>query len=626
MRAFGLAFLSLITALLLAAGTARADERILDYHADITIQADGTLEVAEHIRLNVEGVRIRHGIYRDFPTDYRDRHHNRYRVGFDFIGATLDGADVDWQSERRANGIRIKLGNAASMVPHGQHEYVLRYQVSREIGFFTDHDELYWNVNGTGWEFAANRVSATLQLPTNVPADQLKAYGYTGSMDSREQAVRVSQRDDGASYATTRALGAQENLSVVLEFPKGIVRAPSAAQRLVWLLRDNRNLLWGLAGLIVLWAYYLRAWNRYGRDPASGPLVAAYDPPDGDSAAALRFVRQMGYDNTCFTAGILGLAAKGGLDVSRAADASWSIFRKDLPADATLTSPEQALYQTLFAGGKTLHFEQANHLRISAASKAFEAALKQAFEKKYFNTNLRLLWPGLAITVVTAWLASLGGGPGAAFLLLWLSVWSVAVAFLITSAVQARGEKGAVGLWIMATIFSIGEIGALIALGTLVGFAVLPVFLALLGTNIAFMYWLRAPTRIGAKLLDRIEGFRWYLGVTEKQELDSRYAPESQPELFAAYLPYALALGVGNAWAERFASALTPMQMQAASPTWYHGSNTDNFNSADFARFSSDFSSSFNGAIASSSSAPGSSSGSSGGSGGGGGGGGGGGW
>lgn len=614
-----------LLALLACARTAFAQERILDYHSDIAIAANGSMEVTEHIRVDAEGQRIRHGIYRDFPTDYRDPQHNRYVVGFDVLGATLDGSDVDWHTERRSNGVRVYLGNKDTEVSHGEHDFTLHYRVTRELGFFADHDDLYWNVNGTGWDFDIEKISATVQLPAAVPAHELKAYGYTGSQGSMQQSLTASVHAGGADYVATRPLGPGENLSIVLDFPKGIVAAPTATQKFLWLLHDNRNLIWGVLGLIVLWAYYLVMWNRHGRDPARGPKVAEYEPPDGDSAAALRFVRQMGYDNTCFTAGILGIAAKGGLTIERRDDKKWLARRAGADSIATLTGPENALREKLFEGGDELVFEQANHTRVQAASTAFKSALKTAFEKKYFLTNYKYLLPGLGITVLTAWLASLGGDAGTAGILLWLAGWSFGVAFLISSAIQTGKGKGAGVLWLMVVMFSAGEIGGLVALAQAAGFAVIPVFLALIATNIAFYFWMKAPTQLGAKLLDRIDGFRWYLGVAEKQELDARYKPEARPDLFATYLPYALALGVGNAWAERFASALTPAQMQAAQPGWYSGSGVGTFTGASFASFTSDLSSGLSGAIASSSVSPGSGGGG-GGSGGGGGGGGGGGW
>ena len=108
------------------------------------------------------------------------------------------------------------------------------------------------------------------------------------------------------------------------------------------------------------------------------------------------------------------------------------------------------------------------------------------------------------------------------------------------------------------------------------------------------------------------------------------HPPELTTELFEKYLPYALALDVENAWAEKFSSVLgraatAPGQSNGYQPSWYHGTNR---NLASIGDFAGNLGSSIGSAVSSSSTAPGSSSGGSGGgsSGGGGGGGGGGGW
>lgn len=615
-------------ALLLFACMANAQphERILDYHTDIVVAVDGSMDVTESIKVVAEGRQIRHGIYRDFPTEYRDRFHNHYHIDFKVLGARRDGQPETWRTERRANGVRIYLGDSTTTVSPGAHDYTLHYRVTREIGFFADHDALFWNVNGTGWGFAAEHISADVSLPRAVAASRLKAFGYTGTKGSMQQALTVKLRGGGASYAATRALAPHEALSIVLQFPKGIVTAPTTRQKILWLLHDNRNLLWGLIGLLALWAWYLVAWNRHGRDPAPGPLVAEYGPPDGDSAAALRYVRQMGYDDTCFTAGILGIAAKGGLSVEHRDDGVWVVHRKKGDGIAALTTPEQTLRNALFGDADELVFKQEHHARISGASNAFKAALEKRFKNIFFHTNTLFMVPGLIITVIALWLGS-DNHAATGFILLWLAIWSIAVAALIRNALQvsADGGKGAVGAWLFAAVFTVFELLGLFMLGHVAGYAAVPVFAALIATNIAFWQWLKAPTARGAKLLDRINGFRWYLGVAEKPDLDARYQPESHPEWFASYLPYALALGVSNAWAERFASALGPAQMQQAQPSWYSG-GAIGLTGAGLAGFASDMSSGFGGAIASSSVAPGSSGGGGGGAGGGGGGGGGGGW
>jgi len=145
--------------------------------------------------------------------------------------------------------------------------------------------------------------------------------------------------------------------------------------------------------------------------------------------------------------------------------------------------------------------------------------------------------------------------------------------------------------------------------------------------NIAFYHWLKAPTMAGRKILDEIEGFRLYLDVAEKDEMNLHNPPKKTPDLFEIYLPFALALDVEQRWAERFASLFAGMEEQGEHhhPGWYSGHHWHHQHLGDF---SSALGGSLSSAISSSSTAPGSSSGSGGGgsSGGGGGGGGGGGW
>jgi uncharacterized membrane protein len=98
------------------------------------------------------------------------------------------------------------------------------------------------------------------------------------------------------------------------------------------------------------------------------------------------------------------------------------------------------------------------------------------------------------------------------------------------------------------------------------------------------------------------------------------------PALFERYLPFAIALGVEQAWAEQFTGVFARLGAEKGSgyrPLWYHG----NFNTKQPAAFASDVGAGFTTAISSAATPPGSSSGGGGGSsGGGGGGGGGGGW
>ncbi len=132
----------LLGACLLSTGTVVADERILDYHSDVLIHADGSLMVTETIRVRAESRNIRRGIFRDFPTRYKDRFGNNYRVELNVLDVQRNGTPEPFHTENRDNGVRIYVGSSDRLVGNGIHEYRLRFHTTRQLGFFADFDTL----------------------------------------------------------------------------------------------------------------------------------------------------------------------------------------------------------------------------------------------------------------------------------------------------------------------------------------------------------------------------------------------------------------------------------------------------------------------------------------------------
>ena len=155
---------------------ASAAERILQFVSDAAVQRNGDLAVTETIRVEGEGREIRRGILRDFPTRYTARDGARVEVGFHVESVTRDGAPETFVTESLANGVRVRIGNADRLLANGQHTYVIRYRTTRQIGFFPDYDELYWNATGTGWTFTIEQAEARITLPERVPFRQTAFY------------------------------------------------------------------------------------------------------------------------------------------------------------------------------------------------------------------------------------------------------------------------------------------------------------------------------------------------------------------------------------------------------------------------------------------------------------------
>jgi uncharacterized membrane protein YgcG len=564
---------ALACALLLGAAAAHAVERVLDFAADIRIEADGTLLVTERIAVQVEGREIRRGILRDFPTDYRDRAGSHVRVPFEVLRVMRDDVPEPYTTTRVANGVQIRIGNPDVMLSHGKHEYVIAYRTGRQLGFFTRHDELYWNVNGNGWTFAMDRVAADVKLPVAIKPEQLRVEAYTGFQGARGRSYETETREGGATFRTTRALAPHEGLTIVFAFPKGIVTPPGVMRRAQWWLGDNRGALVGVGAIVALVAFLWWRWSRVGRDPRAGPRFPRYEAPPGLGPAGVRFVNRMGYDDHCFAVALLGLGARGHLKIKQQGDR----YAIEPTGGAVEWLPgEQSLSDNLLKKREAFTFGREHDPEVTKVRDRFRAALERHFGTRLFSRNRG----------------------------------SVAVGFLIA----------AFSLPYMVLL----ETPVLFVIGTVV---------TMILVLVAFARWLPAYSIEGRKLQDAIEGLRQYLGVAEANDLARMKAPPQTPQEFAKFLPYAVALDVEKTWADRFVATLGAAAVAAAVADYYHSDSSSGGFDRDGIGDFTDSLSSMGSTISAAATPPGSESGSSdsgggggGSSGGGGGGGGGSGW
>jgi uncharacterized membrane protein YgcG len=569
---------------------------------------------------------------------YRTPPGTRKVVGFEVVDVTRDGRPEPYHVRRKVNGKRVYIGRENVFLEPGVYRYELTYVTDRQIGFLEDHDELYWNVTGNDWAFPIREASATVRLPDVPPEEVGRTDAFTGRQGQQGKSYTTEIRGDATvTFATTRPLQPREGLSIVVTWPKGYVTEPTRLERFVRFLRDNWGMLIGVAGTCLVIGYYLIAWFWVGRDPEGGPIIPRYEPPDRRSPAACRFVRRMGYDHKTFASAVINMAVKGYLSI-REEDGDYTVVRGEAGSEV-LSAEEKKLARKLLGRSAEVELDRENHSRIKKAIDAVEKALRLAFEKTYFFTNKGYFIPAALFSVAIVVVLAAGHEPMVGlFMGIWLSVWTVGVLVLASScagawraalpggSVNASSLGSALGLSLFVLPFVGGEVFGLILLTRFTSVAV-PVVIAVLGTvNFLFYHWLKAPTRAGRALLDRIEGFRMYLRVAEKDRLNLLNPPERTPELFERYLPYALALDVEQQWAEQFTDLLRDAATEEGrgySPTWYSGGA---WSPARAGAFAGSLSGSFSSAIASSSTAPGSGSGGGGFSGGGGGGGGGGGW
>jgi uncharacterized membrane protein YgcG len=687
-------------------------ERILSFQATVRVQPNSTLDVEETIRVRASGAQVKHGILRDFPTRYADGTGAFHIVGFQVKSVLRDGKPEPYSVGPWQNGQRVKIGRRDVDLAPGEHTFVITYKTDHQLGFFPDHDELYWNVTGF-WQFEIEKATAQVGLPEGVPPGKIRVTAYTGPQGNRGTAwVAKVTRSGTAGFATTAPLKPNEGLTIVVGWPKGFVSPPppgteSALQppspspgpafelKPGWwkvnVIRDAGGITMASAALGLLFIY-LAAWWIVGRDPAGRSVTILYEPPEHLSPAAMRYLRILQADPKTFTSAVLSLASKKYLTIKKE-DSGYALTRTGQQPDPKLSADEGAITDRLFTDdeaakrAKEQYKAQMQDLtalalfvgglaamavpdddgdttrlrpsspRIRGCFQALQDALKASFPPgSIMKTHLGFVLFG-ALYTVAATIASLYIYPEALAQDHWDGA-PLAIIFMVfnIASVMALSDRLAALLPIesFAPARSTGmkvanAIGAVIA----AAFAIVTGWVVAMATSLEwaagfaamwlglgmFQRLLKAPTEIGQKFWDEIEGFRRFLSEVDQERLNRMNPPQKTPALFERMLPYAVALDCENAWAKQFENVLAmaaatqgPGATSASlAPAWYSGPRDG---IADLTSFTSSLSSSFNNAIASSTEAPGSSSGfggsSSGGgggsSGGGGGGGGGGGW
>jgi uncharacterized membrane protein YgcG len=607
-------------AIVAALAPARAVERIERFVSEVDVQRNGDLLVTESIQIWAEGRQIKRGILRDFPTTYRRADGSRVEVGFDVQAVMRDGAPEAFATEKMANGVRVRIGSAGRDINRGSHLYIIRYRTTRQIGFFKNFDELYWNATGTGWTFPIDVAEARINLPERVGFGQ-SAF-YTGPQGARGKDAMVVEHQPGRIvFRTTRPLPVANGLTVAAAWPKGVVAEPTTTQRLGAMLKDDPALLTAAVGGGAVIAFYLLAWFLIGRDPPRGTVIPLFAPPKGMSAATVRFVYEMGFDDRVFSAAIVGLGVNGHLKlIDRAGEQELRHVRGNRPLDPA----EQALETVLFANKSTVSLDNSEHELIGEARHALHLALQRICFGTLFRNHVWWSSFGLVAAVLVtsaialAYAGSYGQNTPGILAGLFVPLIPVMAGVGIMRRGWRRGSRGMLGVY-----FGLAVVAAAVVIGIVIlsyniglGPAILPALVpsVLAGFVARGFSWLKAPTEEGRRVTDQIEGFKEYLSVAEEDRLEYLNPPEKTPELFERFLPYAIALDVENSWAKRFTGVLAAAGVGAAVASWYSG---DSHSTSDIVSFTDRLGDNLSNTISAAATPPGSSGGSDGGGGGG---------
>jgi len=504
---------------LLASASRGEDFTIRSFRSAIEIRADSSLRVIETIE--TEFSRSRHGIYRDIPFRYVDELGKTSATPLTVLSVT-DSSGTGWNYKvmRIGSNLRIRIGDPDRYV-NGRQTYVISYLVENGVLFFPDHDELYWNVTGNGWPVPIESATAVVTFAEGLSPSSPRSRCLTGPRGSREEACTVAGGKDGTVFRASRPFRPHEGLTIVFGWDKGIVH-PSVSLR-TKLYEWNLPEYWPIALPCLAFLFMLVLWYRKGRDPRTGdPLVVAYAPPE--EGGRLLLPAEAGtllderFDLQDLTASVVDLAVKGYLSIAEEKTEGYLFDKTDhrlrrlkMP-EADLPAFERLLLEKLFEG-------RGSEVRISELRFTFYKHLDDLRKAVFGGLERFRYFAARPMSVKSAYMRA-----GAL----------IAVPGLLLGVAIQKVWGWQTGLYSFCAALS----GAVV---------------------VFFARFMPVKTHRGVRALERVKGFEEFLMRAEKDRLERM----SDPRLFEKYLPYAIALGVSERWAEAFEGIVQE------PPRWY---------------------------------------------------------
>ena len=478
-------------------------EKIKNFSVEIDINKDNSLLIKESILYDF-GENFKHGIYRDIPLG---------NVKIKVIKVIDEFSEpYPFKVSKEGKYLRIKIGDPNKLIK-GTHTYNIFYRVNNGIGYFSDHDELYWNVTGNEWTVSIEKSSAIIHLPERLTKEKLQFECFTGTFGSREKNCNYWMEEDGdIIFESKKSFIPGEGLTIVLGLPKGLVREPNLLQKFLWNLAD----FWPLLIPIFVFGYLFKEWWYKGKDPKiKKTIIAQYEPPDNLRPAEVSLVLRQKVDPRDISATLVDLAVRGFIKI-REIKKSGIFSRTDYELiklkdfndfKENLKLYERDLLRNVFEFNKEVLISGLKNRFYSHLSNIMGAVYYGISDFKYFVSNPK--------EVTKKW-AEIGTG---------ILVFGLILVFLLKK------------FFFLSPIFISGIL------------------------FLIFSPFMPKRTEKGTEAYWQILGFKEYINTAEKYRAEF----EEKENIFEKYLPYAVIFGLVDKWAKAFEG------IYKSPPSWYEG-------------------------------------------------------
>jgi uncharacterized membrane protein YgcG len=239
---------------------------IKNYHVDLLVNYDGSIEVTENIKANF--AEPKRGIIRNIPI--------KYLIGGKEHKLQVSDIEVKGYKKKvstKGNDLMIRIGDP-NVYLEGDQDYVIKYRVGKAIIFNEKFCELYYDVIPHKWDTNIDEASFNVSFEKPYALTNNVINGYRGSQGSQDTITMVSLESNGAR-GIIGPLDANEGATLAIKIPFDVVRPPSTLEKL---FAKYGNLSIGTLYLSIFSFLFYYLWNKYGKDYEVIKAVR-YTPP-----------------------------------------------------------------------------------------------------------------------------------------------------------------------------------------------------------------------------------------------------------------------------------------------------------------------------------------------------------
>jgi uncharacterized membrane protein YgcG len=246
-----------LSLLLLIPSKIRAAEIITHFQSDITINQDTSLSISEQINYTTD--QNKHGIYRYLPLSYNQDGQKTITPIEAVTITNQSGKTIPYTTDSDGTFLTLKIGDPDATFS-GDQTYIINYTVKNALSEFDNHDELYWDITGEGWQVQIASTTATINSPS---AQITQVDCFSGETGSNNQGCETTFTDQTAQFTYDTSIEYGDNMTVVVGLNKdNQLIFPTQQEKYLQWLQLNWTLF--LIPLPLLGIFFW--WYKKGRD------------------------------------------------------------------------------------------------------------------------------------------------------------------------------------------------------------------------------------------------------------------------------------------------------------------------------------------------------------------------